>query len=80
MTQLIREQATGSSQHANLVQQLETKAGEVQVPQMPKTAAVLERIQASDDHPGAIFRLAGDRCCVVLCLASVLYPWRYCAR
>lgn len=31
------------------------------VPQMPPTAAVLATIPASASHPGAIYRLAGDR-------------------
>ncbi len=39
----------------------ELKAFEPRVPEMPKTAAVLASIPAHKSHPGAQYRLAGDR-------------------
>ena len=69
MTRLIREQASRAQQSGDLPQQLAKLTDDVQVPEMPQTAAVLERIPASEDHPGAILRLAGDRCPALPCPA-----------
>ena len=44
-----------------LEQQLQALTSKLVAPEMPKTSAVLERIPASESHPGAIYRLAGDR-------------------
>ena len=67
MVQLIRLEAFGKVKSGGkLEQQLQAMTKEVAVPEMPKTKAVLESIAASDDHPGAIYRLAGDRSGYVL--------------
>lgn len=63
MVSLICHHALGRTQSgAKLEQQLQEVTDGVVIPKMPETAAVLQRIAASDDHPGAIYRLAGDRC------------------
>ena len=67
MVQLIRLEAFGKVKSGEkLEQQLQAMTNSVVTPEMPKTAAVLQSIAASDDHPGAIYRLAGDRCVPVL--------------
>lgn len=66
MVQLIRLEACGQVKSGGkLDQQLQAMTNRVFIPEMPQTAAVLQSIAASDDHPGAIYRLAGDRCVAV---------------
>ena len=56
---LLRSVATGGTPAAELEANL---AGfKPSVPSMPRTAAVLGSIPASSSHPGAQYRLAGDR-------------------
>lgn len=63
MVHLICLQALGRSKSGGkLEQQLQAVTDRMVIPEMPKTAAVLQSIAASGDHPGAIYRLAGDRC------------------
>ena len=50
--------AVHSAEPSSLQQSLSKR----DTPRMPSTQAVLHRMQASKDHPGAILRLAGDRC------------------
>lgn len=67
MVQLIRLEACGQVKSGGrLEQQLQAMTNRVVIPEMPETAAVLQSIAASDDHPGAIYRLAGDRSVAVL--------------
>lgn len=67
MVQIIRLEAFGNVKSGGrLQQQLQAMTNSVVTPEMPKTAAVLQSIAASDDHPGAIYRLAGDRCGPIL--------------
>ncbi|KAL3134817.1 hypothetical protein ABBQ32_007791 [Trebouxia sp. C0010 RCD-2024] len=62
MVSLIRHQALGRTQRgAKLEQQLQEVTDGVAIPKVPQTAAVLQSIEASGEHPGAIYRLAGDR-------------------
>lgn len=62
MVQLIRLEAFGKVKSGGkLEQRLQAMTNQVVMPEMPKTKAVLQSIAASDDHPGAIYRLAGDR-------------------
>ena len=56
---LIRRAALGSGTLAEAAKEL--AASQPDVPSMPKTSAVLHQIPASNKHPGAIYRLAGDR-------------------
>ena len=67
MVQLIRHEAFGKVKSGGkLEEQLQAMTSRVARPEMPKTAAVLQSIAASDHHPGAIYRLAGDRCVLML--------------
>ena len=62
MVELLRLEAFGKVKSgAELEEKLKALSSKVEVPEMPKTAAVLQTIPASDEHPGAIYRLAGDR-------------------
>ena len=62
MVQLTRLAALGQvGSPQELAGQLQAMTNEVVMPEMPKTEAVLQSIAASDDHPGAVYRLAGDR-------------------
>ena len=54
------EQAAKGASAADEVE-AELKAFEPQVPAMPETAAVLASVPAHSSHPGAQYRLAGDR-------------------
>lgn len=65
MVELVRAAALGSGA-AELVSALSGYA--IDVPTMPDTKAVLATIPASASHPGAIYRLAGDRYALQLCL------------
>ena len=64
MMALLQQQATGAGAKdaAHLDSALQSFMKQLAVPKMPKTAAVLAEIPASGDHPGAQYRLAGDRC------------------
>ena len=56
---LLRSAATGGTPAAKLEASL---AGfKPSMPSMPRTAALLGSIPASSSHPGAQYRLAGDR-------------------
>ena len=62
MVELLRQEASGKlKSSAKLEHELETLTSKLAVPEMPETCAVLSRIQPSESHPGAIYRLAGDR-------------------
>lgn len=62
MVELLGQEAFGKVKSSTtLEKELQALTGKVVVPEMPNTSAVLERIPASDSHPGAIYRLAGDR-------------------
>ena len=62
MVELIKLEAFGKVKSGGkLEEQLQALTDKIQIPEMPKTAAVLQTIPASDEHPGAIYRLAGDR-------------------
>ena len=64
MVELLRQEATGKlKSSAKLEQELEALTSKLAVPEMPDTRAVLSRFQPSETHPGAIYRLAGDRYC-----------------
>lgn len=62
MVELLRLESFGKVKSGTtLEKELEALTSKTVVPEMPKTAAVLDRIPASETHPGAIYRLAGDR-------------------
>lgn len=62
MVELLRLEAFGKFKSGTtLEKELEALTSKMVVPEMPKTSAVLDRIPASETHPGAIYRLAGDR-------------------
>ena len=62
MVELLRLEAFGKVKTgAKLEGELEALSSKMVVPEMPNTSAVLDRIPASESHPGAIYRLAGDR-------------------
>ena len=62
MVELLRLEAAGKLKSgAKLEHELEALTSRAVAPEMPQTQAVLARIPASESHPGAIFRLAGDR-------------------
>lgn len=62
MVELIRLEAFGRVKSGGkLEEQLQVLSEKMQIPGMPETAAVLQTIPASEEHPGAIYRLAGDR-------------------
>ena len=56
---LLEQAANGASAADKIEADLE--AFQPQVPSMPDTAAVLASIPAHGSHPGAQYRLAGDR-------------------
>lgn len=56
---LLEKAAKGDTAADKIIADLE--AFEPQVPSMPTTAAVLASIPAHGSHPGAQYRLAGDR-------------------
>ena len=64
MMALLQQQATGAGAKdaSHLDSALQSFMKQLATPKMPKTAAVLAEIPASGDHPGAQYRLAGDRC------------------
>ena len=68
MMTLLQQQATGAGAKdaSQLDSALQNFMKQLAVPKMPKTAAVLAEIPASGDHPGAQYRLAGDRCVLQL--------------
>ena len=63
MMALLQHQATNAEAKdaSHLDRALQSFMTQLAVPKMPKTAAVLAEIPASGDHPGAQYRLAGDR-------------------
>ena len=56
---LLQSAADGSGSPDSLASDLE--AFRPSVPEMPPTSALLQSIPASATHPGAQYRLAGDR-------------------
>lgn len=64
MMALLQQQATsaGAKDASHLDNALQSFMEQLAIPKMPKTSAVLAEIPASGDHPGAQYRLAGDRC------------------
>ena len=60
---LLQQQATGAGAQdaSHLDSALQSFMKQLAIPKMPRTAAVLAEIPASGDHPGAQYRLAGDR-------------------
>ena len=56
---LLRAAAVGEASAGEL--EAELKRFKPENPAMPPTTAVLASIPASKEHPGAIYRLAGDR-------------------
>ena len=62
MVELLKLEAFGKVKSGKtLEQQLQALTSKLVAPEMPETSAVLDRITASESHPGAIYRLAGDR-------------------
>ncbi|DBA70016.1 TPA: hypothetical protein ACH3X2_012365 [Trebouxia sp. C0005] len=62
MVELLKLEAFGKVKSGKtLEQQLKALTSKLVAPDMPETSAVLERISSSESHPGAIYRLAGDR-------------------
>jgi len=62
MVELLKLEAFGKVKSGKtLEQELEALTSKLVTPDMPETSAMLETIPASESHPGAIYRLAGDR-------------------
>ena len=72
---LLRKAALSGNTASNKLEQL-AEAFRPSLPKLPSTRAVLHTTPASDSHPGAMYRLAGDRWDLhsdaALCLSSFI--------